>query len=217
MKQISNVLNVVLLIAVAVLYFLHFSSGKSPAEESGERAGNGIQGIEDIAIAYINSDSLLNNYEFFKEEAEKLEEKRAELEANYKSRAEGLQREMANFQNQAGNMTMNQAKAVQEDLRKKQQNLMMYEQSLTQQLMEKEAEINDELYDKVSSFLKDYGSNKDLQLVLTYQKGSGVLYANDSLNITNEVIEGLNEAYETEKSGGAKQSSSSDTTQNTND
>ena len=43
--------------------------------------------------------------------------------------------------------------------------------------------------------LRDYGKAHNFQLVLTYQKGSGVLYANDSLNITEEIITGLNEAY----------------------
>jgi outer membrane protein len=36
-------------------------------------------------------------------------------------------------------------------------------------------------------------------VVLTYTKGSGVLYASDSLDITYEVITGLNEAYKAEQ------------------
>ncbi|MCK5703590.1 MAG: hypothetical protein KAI29_20675, partial [Cyclobacteriaceae bacterium] len=64
-----------------------------------------------------------------------------------------------------------------------------------------EAKMNADLYGKVSDYLRDYGLNKNLQLVLTYTKGSGVLYANDSLDITDQIIVGLNEKYGVEQNG----------------
>lgn len=191
-NNLSIVLNVVLLIAVAVLYVLHFSDSAS-TEESG--IANGQMDSENFSIAYVNSDSLLKNYDFFKDLEKQLIAKRDKLNSEYQNRAEGLQKEIANFQSTAGNMTISQARAVEEDLRKKQQNLMMYQEQLGQQLMGEEAKMNADLYEKVSDYLRDYGLNKNLQLVLTYTKGSGVLYANDSLDITDQILFGLNEKY----------------------
>lgn len=197
-NNISIGLNVVLLIAVVVLYVLHFS---------GDSDANELEGVADAApvdlsIAYVNSDSLLKNYDFFKELERQLIEKRDKLNVEYQNRAEGLQKEIANFQSTAGNMTISQARAVEEDLRKKQQNLMMYQEQLGQQLMQEEGKMNAELYDKVSEYLHDYGLTKDLQIVLTYTKGSGVLYANEGLDITDQILNGLNEAYDAEQNGG---------------
>lgn len=208
-KNLSIVLNVVLLIAVVVLYVLHFS-GKSTSTESNELVNSPVN-PENFSIAYVNSDSLLKNYDFFKDLEKQLIAKRDKLNIEYQNRAEGLQKEFVNFQGTAGNMTISQARAVEEDLRKKQQNLMMYQEQLGQQLMGEEAKMNSELYDKVSEYLRDYGLNKNLQLVLTYTKGSGVLYANDSLDITNQIIVGLNQAYGEEQNGGAVKSNA-DTT-----
>lgn len=206
MKYLSIALNVALLIAVAVLYYLHFNNKQETISDTPRVSGE----MKDVAIAYINSDSLLNNYEFFKEMEDELDKKRARLERDYENRARGLQSEVENFQRTAGNMTMNQARAVEEDLMKKRQNLMQYQENLSQQLMQDQAKLNDSLYQKVSTYLKDFGSRNNLQLVLTYQRGSGVLYASDSLNITNEVIEGLNSVY---KNGGATpEEAKSDTT-----
>jgi outer membrane protein len=148
-----------------------------------------------LSIAYINSDTLLINYEFSKVAAGELENKKDELQAEYENRARGLQTEITNFQQNAQNMTIAQARAIEEDLTKKQQNLMRYQETLTQTLVQEEAKISNELYDKVSNYLRDYGIANNYQLVLTYQKGSGVLYANDSLNITQQIVSGLNEAY----------------------
>ncbi|MGF1635964.1 MAG: OmpH family outer membrane protein [Cyclobacteriaceae bacterium] len=217
MKNLSLILNGILAVAVIVLYILHFSgkeSGQAVAQDGGQAS---LFSAEGLTIAYVNSDSLLQNYDFFKEMAKKMEARQEKLNKEYQNRAIGLQGEIENFQRSANNMTMTQAKAVEEDLRRKQQNLMAYQEGLAQELMAEEGKINAELYEKVSSYLSDYGKNKGLQLVLTYQKGSGVLYANDSMNITNDVIKGLNDQYIQEKSGdSAKPAAKSDTTSTTN-
>jgi outer membrane protein len=201
-KNLSIVLNVILSVAVIVLYILHFSGKPGSADIAG--AGAGTVSPSEFSIAYVNSDSLLTNYDFFKDLEKKFMDKRDKLNAEYQNRAEGLQREIGNFQSTAGNMTISQARAVEEDLRKKQQNLMMYQEQLGQQLMQEEASMNSDLYERVAEYLQKHGKNKNLQIVLTYTKGSGVLYANDSLDITKEVIVGLNETYQQEKDGGSK-------------
>ena len=191
MKNLPIILNVVLFIAVLVLFFLHFSTqGNNEVEPATTQSAS-----FPLNIAYINSDTLLKNYEFSKVAADELEGRKDELQAEYENRARGLQTEIQNFQRNAQNMTMAQARAIEEDLTKKQQNLLRYQETLTQTLMQEEAKISNDLYDKVANYLRDYGKAHNFQLVLTYQKGSGVLYANDSLNITEEIITGLNEAY----------------------
>lgn len=188
MKNLSLVLNIVLVIAVGVLYYLHFS-GSSNANNF---ASSGVS--SDLSVAYINIDSL-SKYEFFKEVQKKMGDKRAKLEGEYANRAQGLQTEIENFQRNGQNMSIAQARAVEEDLMQKQQNLMRYQESLSQELMREDNVLQNELYDRIANYLKVYGAQNNLQLVLTYSKGSGVLFASDSLNITEQVIQGLNTEY----------------------
>ena len=201
MKNTSIVINIVLAIAVAILYILHFTSKPSAF---GSSDGSIASSDKALSLAYVNSDSLLKNYDYFKDLEKTFTEKRDKLNNEYQNRAMGLQREIENFRVTAGNMTISQARAVEEDLTKKQQNLMLYQEQLGQQLMQEESRMNTELYDKVAGYLRQYGLDKDLQIVLTYSKGSGVLYASDSLDITKEVIVGLNEAYKTEKTSASQ-------------
>jgi len=97
-------------------------------------------------------------------------------------------------------MTIGQAKAVEDDLGKKRQNLELYQRSLEQDLMGEQAKMNEELYKKITDYLKDYAQQKELQIVLKYNPSSDVLYGGSSVDITNEVIQGLNEAYKVDKS-----------------
>lgn len=194
MKHLSLILNGILAVAVIYLYILHFGSGKAVENNSKSEIG-GFVGGPIPKIAYVNSDTLLAHYDYFKDKQSELEKKASQLQNEYENRAKGLQSEINTFQRTAGQMTMNQARAVEEDLRKKQQNLMQYQQNLSSQLMEEENKVNEELYQNVSNYLEEFGKGKDFKIVLTYTKGSGVLYADDSLDITQQVIAGLNEEY----------------------
>lgn len=194
MKNVSLVLNAVLLVAVAVLYYLHFSA--SPSNKS---AGNLISSASgNPLIAFVNSDSVLKNYKYLDVKRKELEEKTQKLQKEYENRAQGLQSEITNYQRNVGNLTLSQARALEEDLQKKQQNLRVYEQSLTQELMGEEAKLSKELYDRVTGFLEKYGQSKGLHIVFKYDPASDVLFAGDSLDITTAVIAGLNSEYATE-------------------
>ena len=108
-------------------------------------------------------------------------------------------------------MTFGQAKATEEDLGKKQQNLQMYQQTLSQQLMDEEAKLNRDLYERVTAYLKKYGEEKGLQVVLKFDPSSDVLYGGKALDITDDVIAGLNEDYKGEKTGGTSKADSTKT------
>ncbi|NJN41183.1 MAG: OmpH family outer membrane protein [Flammeovirgaceae bacterium] len=193
MKNISLVLNGVLLVAVAILFYLHFSANSS----SGTSETDAVN--LDLKIAYINSDSVLKYYDYFKVNREKLETKGKKMDQDFRNRAQTFQNELANYQRNAGNLTINQAKAVEEDLAKKQQNLRVYQESLQQELMNEESKMNQQLYEKITAFLKDYGKANGLQIVFKYDPTSDVLYGGESLDITQIVIEGLNQSYQNEQ------------------
>jgi outer membrane protein len=114
----------------------------------------------------------------------------------------GLQNEIAAYQRNVGSMTLSQVRATEEDLGKKQQNLQLYQQSLSQQLMEEEAKLNRELYNRITEFLKKYGVENGLQVVLKFDPTSDVLYGGQALDITTDVVKGLNDNYKNEKLGG---------------
>jgi outer membrane protein len=200
MKNLPLILNIVLLVAVGVLFFLHFSP-KTAQPSTGGSTNPG-----DLKVAYIKSDTVLKYYEYLKVNKKQLEDKTQKLEQDFRNRAIGLQNEIAAYQRNVSSMTLGQVKATEEDLGKKQQNLQMYQQSLSQQLAEEEGKLNRELYDRITKYLKKYGADKGLEVVLKYDPTSDVLFAVDALDISQDVIKGLNDEYTVEKNGGPAKS-----------
>ncbi|MEQ8304771.1 MAG: OmpH family outer membrane protein [Cyclobacteriaceae bacterium] len=195
MKNLSIIINVILALAVAILYYLHFSS--QPSEPT-----NSVSDGEpsNLQIAFVNADSILANYDYFKVTREALQEKGRKMDSDFRNRAEALQRDINSYQNNANNLTIGQAQAVEADLTKKQQNLRVYQERLAQELTIEESKVNQELYDRVTQYLKKYGDERGIQFVLKFDQSSDLLYAGESLDITKEVIAGLNEDYKTAKS-----------------
>lgn len=193
MKNLSLGISITALAAVIVLYVLQFSSGK---EEATTNVTSGNPG--NFKIAYINSDTVLKYYDYFKVSKDKLESKGKKLDQDLQTRAQNLQNEITAYQRNLSSMTIGQAKAVEEDLGKKQQNLRMYQQSLEQELVNEQAKMNNELYSKVTEFLKKYGTENGLEVVFKYDPTSDVLWGSSALDITQDVIKGLNESYKME-------------------
>ncbi|HNP95025.1 MAG TPA: OmpH family outer membrane protein [Cyclobacteriaceae bacterium] len=193
MKNLSLVLNLVLAVAVVVLFYLHFSGGSETSAKSSNPEQSAITG--DLRIAFISVDSVLKYYEFFKISRDKLEAKGKKMDTDFKNRAQGLQREITSYQNTVSNLTIGQAKAIEEDLTKKQQNLRMYQESLAQELAVEENKLTQDLYDKITAYLKKYGNENGIHAVFKFDPSSDLLYAGEVMDITKDVVAGLNDEY----------------------
>ena len=71
MKNLSLILNVVLLVAVVILYVLHFSNAPSVQVSDSSSDTSSVN----LKIAYINSDTVLKYYDYLKVNREQLESK----------------------------------------------------------------------------------------------------------------------------------------------
>jgi outer membrane protein len=58
-----------------------------------------------------------------------------------------------------------------------------------------ESNLNQELYKKITTYLKDYGTQNGIQIVFKFDPSSDLLFVGDSLDITKDIINGLNESY----------------------
>lgn len=191
MKNLSLVINAVLGIAVVVLFYLQFSGKKAQPSSSGP--------MKDLTIAYVNSDTILKYYDYSKDGRVKLEAKGKQLDQDLNARAASLQGEFESYQRNVNNLTIGQAKAVETDLTQKRNNLQLYQESLSQQMLIEQERMNRELYDKVTSFLRRYSEQNGIQVVLKFNSSSDLLYASNTMDISSEVIKGLNEEYKIEK------------------
>lgn len=194
MKNFSIGLNIVLLIAVIVLYVLYFS-GKTGDVDKQENVASAVSNAK---IVYINMDSLLSNYEQSRELNEaflkKVENNRTELNM----KAKMFEQEVAAFQQKYENngfVTRERAEQAQADLLVKRQNLQKLDQELMETMQREQLELNQKLYTEITEFLKNYNKTKGYQIILSTTLGGNVFYAEDGFDITKDVVDQLNQQY----------------------
>lgn len=198
----TNVRKLSIVLSIIGITAMVFSSceqnNNTTANGSTEEAAVEVD-ISDLKIAYIHTDSVINNFSYFKERSAEIADKGKRFEGELSSRAKGFEQEVANFQKSASTMTMNQARAKEEELVTKERNLVTYRDNLMQELSADENQLYNEVYDRIQVFLKDYAQQNDLEMILSYTRGGGVWYANEALDITKSVTEGINKSYEASK------------------
>lgn len=189
----------VLAVAILVLYVLHFASTSG---KSSSRKGDFVAMMNDssvtLPVAYVNVDSLLINYNFWKDLNEALmrteESSRASLvqkERQLNSAAQEFQRKLQN------NAFLSKERAEQEQQRilKMQQEYQQMAERLAQEFAVEQQKLNAELNDTVKVRLKEFNRDKGYQIIFSNTGSDNILFADDKYDITSEVIEFLNKKY----------------------
>jgi len=150
-------------------------------------------------IVFVNSDSLVDNYDYYKTVKAKLLDLSQKAQAEITAKGQAFQKEVATYQKSVSSLNLAQRTASEKRLAKKQQDLEALNQNTSKQLQEESAEQNAKLYDRIAAYLKTYTKQKGYKIVLTYSKGTpSMLYGDESLDVTKEVLAGLNEEYKKE-------------------
>ena len=195
MKQLSLIINLVLAAAVAFLYYLHFSAVKpvnnkvKPATSTVSAGNNGRP-----AIAYVELDSLNEKITYIKSRRKELEAEQQAIESEWENGYKNLENQKNNFLKKGNAITQEEAEQFQGVLIQQQQQIDSKKQSLTQKLSERSYKFMDDIQKKLKDFLAEYNADKNFMYIFTTGNGlEYMVYKDSSLNITNDVIEGMNE------------------------
>jgi len=201
MKNGLLVLNLVLLVAVGVLFYLHFSGKELPktavaaarVSEAGSAAGS-----NQCRIAYFEMDSIENAFSMVKDIKSELGKKEDAM-ANELSRMEkDYRNKAASYQAQAVNMNQTQSEMAQRDMLQTQQIMQSREQQLKQEYQDLQMRRLQEVRKHIEDYLKEYNNSGQYSYIVSYEPG--LFYFKDSaFNITGDVIKGLNDRYKKKK------------------
>jgi outer membrane protein len=203
MKNFSIGLNILLFAAVAFLYVKVFSGNKTSKLSSINLAKDTsllAATLNENAIAFVELDSLYEKITTIKSRRQELEKEQKAIETEWRSGMVGLQNRAAEFQKKGSAITQQEAERFQSMLQQEQQQIEAKKQGQTQSLSEKSYKFMDNIQSKLKEFLSDYNKDKKYQYILTTGTGMDyMLYKDPSLNVTDDVIKGMNIKLSTEK------------------
>ena len=204
MKQtIINACLAICVVALFILVFVFMPRTKKPAVQEVEAAG------ELLPIAIINTDSILQNYTLAVEANDRLMSQYEESVLKLDTKAKTLQKEAETFQQDELNfqkkveigafLSRERAESEQAKLQKKEQQLMAKQQDLenlrqklSNDFMNQQAALTQQLQDSVQAYLRELNSDGHYHLILN---DAVVMNKVAGYDITEDVIEALNARY----------------------
>lgn len=173
------------------------NNGKNGFSGAHSSADSLVQG----GIAYVNTDTFLLNYKYAQKLTDELMSKSETSRSDFNQQYRVLQQDAMEFQRKVQNngfLSMERAQKEQDRLQQKQQELQELNDRLTNELMQKQAEVNAELRDTLTKFLDEYSIGR-YSLILSNNLGDNVLYSAPGVDITKEVVDLLNARYKEDK------------------
>ena len=200
MKNVSLILNLVLLVAVAVLFFLHFS-GKKPASEpkvASSSSQNGSMAHGDCRIAYFDMDSINNSFALIKDVKSELSKEEENINAELTRLQKSYNDRITHYQGQSQTMSQVESEKANRDILQLQDKIRTTKQTMESRYQDLYMRKMQDVKSKVEDYLKEYNKDKGYAYILAYEPGF-IFYRDSALNITSDIIAGLNDKYKTKK------------------
>lgn len=194
---ILTILNIVLFIGLIVLYFIILKPG---TDDNNASATAQHKAARSTNIAFVNSDSLMVQYDLVKTMRTDLEAKSRMLEQELSRKQSAFEKDANYFQEQVKKNSISEASAqeIYSSLMAEQQKLYDLRDQYAGEISRNEYELNLVLVDSLNNFLERYNRKYNYDYILSYAHGGIILAANDSLDITRDVLNKLNKEYSKE-------------------
>lgn len=189
------------MLAIGAVLMLAQCSGKKGDDKTVTPTRQGIAPVG-LKVAYVDVDTLLTKYTYWNELNEMMMKKEENIRATLNQKARELQQEGAEFQRKVqNNAFVSEDRARQENarLQQKQQDLQELQNRLTNELQSENQKNSLQLRDSINHFLKEYNKTHGYSMIFSNTGFDNLLYADDSYNITADIVKGLNARYAARK------------------
>lgn len=198
MKNALLVLNGVLVLAVAVLFYLHFSSPKKPeALKVASSTGTGAAPNSAFKIAYFEMDSVNNSFAMVKDVRNELSRQEERMNSDLANLQKRYNDKFTQYQSQAREgMSSVESDKINRDIVQMQQHFAAAKQEMGQRLQDLTMRKMQDVKSRVEDFLKEYNKTKGYAYILAYETGTSfVFYRDSAFDITADLVKGLNAQY----------------------
>ena len=180
---------------------LSLASCNNKETENAENAQTTETEVTGLRIAYVELDSLMSQYQLYKDYEEVLTRKGTDIQntlAQKQRKLESNATAMLRKYESNGFQTRDELERAQQSLQQQEMELQQLAAKLNNEFNEEQARINQEARDSIQAFLKIYNQTKKYDYVMI-KAGDNLLIANPKYNITNDIVTGLNKRYNSNK------------------
>lgn len=147
-------------------------------------------------LVYVDVNRLLEGYNRTKMVRATFEAKAKTLNANVDSLMTDWQKELKVYEKERTSLTKKELELKQELLANKQQQINNYQQAIQKQIQEEDKKSTQTVINDINDYVKEYGEKHNYKLIFGASGAGNIMYANEVTDLTDQVLEGLNEEFQ---------------------
>jgi outer membrane protein len=147
-------------------------------------------------MVYVDSAKLVNGYKGMQDAKKAYQQKAGQWKANVDTLTSELQGSIMKYEKEVGKMTAKEKALTQELLRSKQKQLAEFQQAMSTKAQQEDGQMTTQVITQINAYLKKYGKQKGYRIIFAATDYGNIAYAEDDMDITEEVLVGLNEEYQ---------------------
>ncbi len=195
MKQTPLILSIIACIAAVAALILTLTTPKNT-----HKTVESSESIQAVAgdIVYLRLDTLMMQYDMYSDLQSAFEAKAQTVDSDLNKKARKLESDIKNFENQInkGLLTRSAAEQQNNSLQQRQANLQNEAAQKQQELAEESQVLLNQVMFAIKTYLEEYNKDHNFAAILTTTDASNVVMVGaPALDITQEVVEGLNAEY----------------------
>ena len=154
-----------------------------------------------LKIAYVDTDTIMAKYQYAIDLNEELLAYKDQQEKYYQQQMTQFQTDYNNYLQTGASLTLTQQQAKEAELTQRMEKMSTLEQELMAKVAERQLSENTKLLNAIFAFIREYNAaNQQFDVILRKSfNDTPVLYANPAMDITEEILAGLNEEYKSVK------------------
>ena len=185
------------IIGISLIVFAALTISISSCKED-DNGGTTVSSNDGFKIAYINRDSLADQYDYYNDMQTAFMVEQQEKEGELGSRYKALQRKYMQIQRDLQNrmITQSSAESKNQQLVLDQQKWQQDQERYSIEMQEKLQKMTLQILDSIKNYVEIYNKDHHYNMILNNDTlGSIVIYADEMMNITDDIVKGLNKRY----------------------
>ena len=146
-------------------------------------------------LVYVDSAKLVNEYKGMHDARAVYQKKSASWKANIDTLTNEVQQQIMSYENERAKLSIKERQLSEELIRTKQKQLIEYQQAINTQAKQEDEKMTSDVVNQINSFLKKYGESNGYKIVMAATEYGNIAYADEGLDITDDVLIGLNKTY----------------------
>lgn len=150
-------------------------------------------------LVYVDVNKLIDGYSRTKIAKAEFEKKATTMKGNIDSLVTNWQKELQAYEKERSSLTPKELELKQELLANKQQQINGYQEAIQKQIQEEDKKTTQTVINDINDYVKEFGKRKGYKIIFGASGSGNIMYADESSDLTEEVLKGLNAEYDQKK------------------